>query len=125
MKTIMVVEDDQITARVYRNCLEAAGYKVQVVDGQSCLDQIAEVNPDGLLVDLMMPRISGFDVLRRVRGLPQFQTLPVIVYTNAFIPKMVQDAKAAGATRVLDKSTLTPVTLVDAFRTSMPSDAGP
>jgi CheY-like chemotaxis protein len=125
MKTIMVVEDDQITARVYRHCLEAAGYKVQVVDGQSCLDQLATVNPDGLLVDLMMPKVSGFDVLRRVRSLPQFQTLPVIVYTNAFIPKMVQDATAAGATRVLDKSTLTPITLVDAFRTAMPGNAGP
>jgi CheY-like chemotaxis protein len=73
----------------------------------------------------MMPKVSGFDVLRRVRSLPQFKTLPVIVYTNAFIPKMVQDATAAGATRVLDKSTLTPITLVDAFRTAMPGNAGP
>jgi CheY-like chemotaxis protein len=124
MKTIMLVEDDQITAHVYRKCLESAGYQVQVSDAQGCFDRIAEVNPAGLLVDLMMPKISGFDVLRRLRALPQFANLPIMVYTNAFIPKMVQDATKAGATRVFDKSTLTPETLAEAFRTTIP-ETGP
>ena len=62
-----------------------------------------------------MPGVSGIELLKRIRAMPQFEKLPVICYTNAFVSKLVDEAKAAGATRVFDKSTLTPTMLVDAF----------
>jgi len=116
MKKIVIVEDDTITAKIYRTMLEKAGFAVETAaNGQAALARLNEVAPDGLLVDLMMPGVSGIELLKRIRAMPQFEKLPVICYTNAFVSKLVDEAKAAGATRVFDKSTLTPTMLVDAF----------
>ena len=116
MKKIVIVEDDTITAKIYRTTLEKAGFAVETAaNGQAALARLNEVAPDGLLVDLMMPGVSGIELLKRIRAMPQFEKLPVICYTNAFVSKLVDEAKAAGATRVFDKSTLTPTMLVDAF----------
>ena len=116
MKKILIVEDDTVTAKIYRTTLEKAGFAVETAaNGQAGLARINELAPDGVLADLMMPGLGGIELLKRLRATPQFQNLPVIVYTNAFVAKLVDDAKAAGATRVFDKSTLTPTMLVDAF----------
>jgi len=116
MKKIVIVEDDTITAKIYRTTLEKAGFAVETAaNGQAALVRLNEAGPDGLLVDLMMPGLSGIELLKRIRAMPQFEKLPVICYTNAFVSKLVDEAKAAGATRVFDKSTLTPTMLVDAF----------
>ena len=116
MKKILIAEDDAISARVYRMCLESAGFEVQVAaDGQAAIEKIAENPPDALLLDLMMPRMNGVDVLKHLRSMPQFQTLPVMVYTNAYA-KLGQEAVDAGATRVFDKSKLTPAILLEALR---------
>ncbi len=116
MKKIVIVEDDTVTAKLYRTTLEKAGFAVETAaDGQAGLARINEGAPDGVLADLMMPGMSGIELLKRIRATPQFQRLPVMCYTNAFVPKLVDEAKAAGATRVFDKSTLTPTMLVDAF----------
>src|SRR2546428_2462221 len=116
MKKILIVEDDTVTAKIYRTTLEKAGFAVETAaNGQAGLARINELARDGVLADLMMPGLGGIELLKRLRATPQFQNLPVIVYTNAFVAKLVDDAKAAGATRVFDKSTLTPTMLVDAF----------
>jgi len=116
MKKILIVEDDTITAKIYRTTLEKAGFQIEVAaNGQAALDRLTEFAPDGLLVDLMMPGIGGIELLKRVRAMPPFQSLAVICYTNAFISKLVDEAKAAGAMHVFNKSTLTTTMLVDAF----------
>src|SRR6266513_1012354 len=116
MKKILIVEDDTVTAKIYRTRLEKAGFAVETApNGQAGLDRLNEVAPDGLLVDLMMPGISGIELLKRMRAIPHFQSVPVICYTNAFVQKLIDEAKAAGATHVFDKSTMTTTMLVDAF----------
>jgi CheY-like chemotaxis protein len=73
----------------------------------------------------MMPGLNGIELLKRLRRTPPFEKLPVVVYTNAFIPQMVAEAKLAGATEVFDKSTLLPSMLVDAFKTATECDRSP
>jgi len=125
MKRILIAEDDPIAARVYRMCLENAGFEVQVAaDGQAAIEKIAENAPDALLLDLMMPRMNGIDVLKHLRSLPQYKTLPVMVYTNAHA-KLGQEAAEAGATRVFDKSKLTPAILLEALRGSRKENGDP
>jgi len=120
MKKIVIVEDDTVTAKVYRTMLEKAGFEIEVAaNGQAGLDRVTQGALDGMLVDLMMPGLSGIELVKRVRAMPQFQKIPVICYTNAFVPKLVDEAKAAGATRVFDKSTMTPTMLVEAFTAGM------
>jgi len=117
MKKILIIEDDPVTARIYSTRLEEEGYEVNLVmDGQSGMNRLLQFHPDAVLLDLMLPRISGLEVLKKIRALEEFKNVPVIVYTNVSVPKMVEEAMAAGATRVFDKATVTIPMLLLAFQ---------
>ena len=126
-KVLLVVEDDAITAHLYKLSLERAGYEVQVSrDGKAALDAVAEKAPDAVLLDVMMPHLNGIEVLKRIKGDQKLRNIPVLIYTNAFVPKLIDDAKAAGAADVLEKTTLTPITLCKILGTALnqhPPDA--
>src|ERR1041384_1079699 len=93
MKTILIVEDDKVTAKIYRSILEKAGFKVEVAEtGPAALELYAALHPDGLLLDLMLPGVSGIDILKRIREGAAGKKLPIVVYTNAFVPQLVNAA---------------------------------
>jgi CheY-like chemotaxis protein len=116
MKRILIIEDDPITARVYSGLLTRNGYQVDVaVNIRGGLERLADFHPDGVLLDLMLPDSNGLDFLKTLRGIDRCKALPVIVYTNLFVPGMTEKAIAAGATKIFDKATLTPTSLVDTF----------
>jgi DNA-binding response OmpR family regulator len=122
MKKILIIEDDPVAGHVYRTRLQKEGYEVQIaVDAENALACLDTFRPDGLLLDLMLPKTSGIDLLKMIRQ--QGLNLPVIVFTNAFVPGMIEGARQAGATLVLDKMTMTPKALADAFRGSLPAAA--
>ena len=120
MQRILIIEDDSVTARIYRAVLENREYQVEVSsNGASGIQRLIEFRPDGLLLDLMLPDSDGLELLKSLRNLDCFDNLPVIVYTNAFVPHMVEAVHKAGATCVFDKSIMTPLMLVEAFRESL------
>jgi CheY-like chemotaxis protein len=117
VKTILIIEDDAVTAHTYKKALQKGGYEVDHVgDGQAGLERIQQLRPDAVLLDLMMPKLGGIALLKLLRAMPDFAALPVVAYTNAYVPQMVDDAKAAGANQVLSKSTMTAQSLAAAFR---------
>jgi len=116
MKKILIIDDDRITARIHRAVLEKEGYEVEVAaDGKSGVQRLIELRPDALLLDLMLPEIGGIELLKSLRQWDFLQGLWIVVYTNAFVPQVIQDARQAGATMVFDKHTLTPLMLAEAF----------
>lgn len=120
MKTILIVDDDAVTARAYKTSLERQGYEVAVAaDGHSGLDLVQQLSPDGVLLDLMMPQLGGIELLKCIRALPHIGNIPVIVYTNAFIPGLIDQAKCAGASETFSKMTLTPNILIHAFQLAL------
>lgn len=120
LKKILIVEDDAATAHAYRGCLERAGYAVHVAtDGASGLEYIQKSAPDGVLLDMMMPKMNGIELLKSIRTFHHLARIPVMVYTNAFVPKLVEEAKAAGATQVFSKSSLTPQLLITIFSSTV------
>jgi len=124
MQRILIIDDDAVTAAIYRALLEKRGYLVEVSsNGASGFQRVIESRPDGLLLDLMLPDNNGLQLLKSLRDLGYLDNVPVIVYTNAYVPQMVQPAHEAGATCVLDKSILTPLRLLEAFRDSLPVTA--
>src|SRR5436190_9709254 len=124
MKRILIIEDDPLTARIYSSCLDKAGYDVQVItDGQSAFNRIAELKPDGILMDLMLPHVNGVELLKKIRAVDSFQKLPVIAFTNAFVPTMIQQLQAAGANQVFDKISLTPSVLLASFQSLLAAPA--
>jgi CheY-like chemotaxis protein/HPt (histidine-containing phosphotransfer) domain-containing protein len=61
-----------------------------------------------VILDLMLPRISGLDLLKKIRGKAEFRQLPIIVFSNTYLSNMVQEAWKAGATKCLSKANCTP-----------------
>jgi DNA-binding response OmpR family regulator len=81
---ILVAEDDPDLQSLLRHALESDGYAVYIAaDGQEALDQYDALSPDLLVLDIMMPRLSGFEVLRELRGDDaRRQDVPVLVLTS-------------------------------------------
>jgi len=116
MKKILIIEDDPIVAHIYRTRLEKEGYTVETCDdGQAGFYRIHEFHPDGVLLDLMLPKMNGVDILKKIRAQSQFANVPVIVFTNAYVPNMIQEAFSAGASQVFNKATLTPRQILDSL----------
>jgi DNA-binding response OmpR family regulator len=109
MKKILIIEDDPIVANVYRNKLVVDGYQTEVAtDGEAGLKMVEAFRPDLIIVDLMLPTISGVDVIREVRGLAAFAKTPVIVLSNTYLTNLVQEAWRAGASKCLSKADCAP-----------------
>jgi CheY-like chemotaxis protein len=126
MKKILIIEDDPITAKIYRTMLQKQGCEVEVAaDGQIGFERLMEFRPDGLLLDLMLPKTSGIDLLQKIRELEFFRNLPIVAFTNAFVPHMVDNALKAGATKVFSKSSMIRSMLIDALGLDKQPDAVP
>ncbi|HEU6448999.1 MAG TPA: response regulator [Verrucomicrobiae bacterium] len=117
MKKILIIEDDQIVANVYRNKLAHEGYQSEVAfDGESGLKTMRTFQPDLIMLDLMLPKMSGVDVIRHVRSEKDFEKLPVIVFSNTYLTNLIQEAWKAGATKCLSKANTSPKDLLDVVR---------
>ena len=109
-KKVLIVEDDSVMGFVVQRLLEKHDYETEIAaDGSKGLERMVAFRPDAVLLDLMMPKMNGIDFLKGVRSQETFKDLPIIVLTNAAVPMLVEQASAAGATKVLDKSKFNPV----------------
>lgn len=125
-KKILIIEDDQIVATVYRNLLNNRGYQARVAgDGTAGLAAVAEFGPDAILLDIMLPQSNGVEVLRKIRADSSLNHVPVLVFTNAYVPNMVEVAKNSGANFVFSKSTLTSRQLLEALAACVPGAPAP
>lgn len=120
MKKILIIEDDPIIAHIYKSRLDKEGYSVEVAaDGQVGFYRIHEVKPDAVLLDLMLPKMNGVDILKKIRAENQFAQTPIIVFTNAYVPNMVNESYQAGASQVFNKASLTPRQIIDALHNTL------
>jgi len=114
MKKLLIVEDDQIVGTIYRHKFQAEGFQVELAtDGEAGLKAVATFEPSVVILDLMLPKLNGVEVLKRLREQPETRALPVIVLTNAYMSTLVQDAWKAGANQCLIKANCSPKQLVE------------
>lgn len=103
--TILLVEDDAELASVYRARFEAEGFNTAWAEnGENALARVVESKPDLILLDVMMPRVSGFDVLDILRNTPQTQHAKIIMMSALSSDKDIAKAKALGVDDYLVKS---------------------
>jgi DNA-binding response OmpR family regulator len=120
MKKILIIEDDQIVANIYRNKLSVEGFKVEVaLDGESGVETVKQFKPDAVLLDLMLPKTSGVEVMKLLRADAEFGQTPIIVFSNTYLTNMVQEAWKAGATKCLSKANCTPKHVIEVLRTAL------
>lgn len=104
-KKILLVEDDTALAAVYKSRLELEGFEVREVNnGEDALSAAVEFKPHLILLDAMMPKISGFDVLDILRNTPETTNIRVIMLTALSQPKDKERAEALGVDDYLVKS---------------------
>ncbi len=104
-KRILLVEDDIALADVYQARLEIEGFEVkQVNNGEDALSAAVEFKPELILLDAMMPKISGFDVLDILRNTPDTTNIKVIMLTALSQPKDRERAENLGVDDYLVKS---------------------
>lgn len=104
-KKILLVEDDEILASIYRARLEMEGFEVREVhDGEQALTNALEYRPDLILLDAMMPKISGFDVLDILRNTPETMNLRIIMLTALSQENDKKRAESLGVDEYLVKS---------------------
>lgn len=117
MKKLLIIEDDQIVANIYRNKLAVEGFRVEVAHtGETGYDLIRSFGPDAVILDLVLPKMSGVDLMKLVRLEPEYQNLPLIVFSNTYLTNMVQEAWKAGATKCLSKANCSPRQVIEAVR---------
>jgi two-component system phosphate regulon response regulator PhoB len=104
-KKILLVEDDIALAAVYKSRLELEGFDIREVNnGEEALSAALEYKPDLILLDAMMPKISGFDVLDILRNTPETAHIRIIMLTALSQPKDKERAEALGVDDYLVKS---------------------
>ena len=104
-KKILLVEDDIALAAVYRSRLELEGFEInEVHNGEDALSAAFSFKPDLILLDAMMPKISGFDVLDILRNTPETTNIRVIMLTALSQPKDKERAEQLGVDDYLVKS---------------------
>lgn len=104
-KKILLVEDDAALASVYKTRLELEGFEVRHVNnGEEALPAAIEFRPDLTVLDAMMPKINGFDVLDLMRTTPETMSLKVIMLTALSQPKDKDRAEQLGVDDYLVKS---------------------
>ena len=104
-KKILLVEDDMALSAVYRSRLEIEGFDVREANnGEDALSATVEYRPDLILLDVMMPKISGFDVLDILRNTPETANVRIIMLTGLSQPKDKERAESLGVDDYLVKS---------------------
>ena len=104
-KKILLVEDDMALSAVYRSRLEIEGFDVREANnGEGALSATVEYRPDLILLDVMMPKISGFDVLDILRNTPETANVRIIMLTALSQPKDKERAESLGVDDYLVKS---------------------
>ena len=103
-KSILVVEDFPETLKLLSTILEQAGYEVKTAEtGEDALEILSVNKFDLIVLDIMLPRVDGFEVCRRIKSDPKTQEIPVVALTAFDVPDIVSKCAAAGTDDVILK----------------------
>jgi DNA-binding response OmpR family regulator len=116
-KAILIVEDDPILARMYKEKFKHEGFSVLIAaDGETGLKMSLEENINLILLDIMLPRLSGTDLLMRLREDPKGKNIPVVALTNLAEENEKQKVLQLGVKEYLVKAMQTPEKVVEVVK---------
>jgi two-component system, cell cycle response regulator DivK len=103
-KTILYIEDNEFNRKIVRQLLAKTSYRLaEAFDGEAGVASALDTPPDLILMDIQLPKISGLEATRQLRGDARTADIPIIVVTSFALSGDEQKAKAAGATAYLAK----------------------
>lgn len=108
-KQILIAEDDPLISKMYKTKLISEGYDVLAAfDGEAAFSLATNNSPSLILLDIMMPKLSGLDMLSKYRSTKEGKETPVIVLSNLSNQEEIEKAKSLGAKEYLVKADHTP-----------------
>lgn len=108
MKTILFIEDESALQKTLGEILGQEGFEIiSALDGDAGLKIAKAKNPDLILLDLILPKMHGFEVLKKLKAAPETKLIPVIVLTNLERMEDLEKALELGATTYLVKANYT------------------
>ncbi|PIR06357.1 response regulator [Candidatus Jorgensenbacteria bacterium CG_4_8_14_3_um_filter_38_10] len=116
-KNILLVEDELLLSNILKSRLEKEGFKVfQARDGEMALKFLRETKPDIILLDIILPKISGFEILEELQKNPELQSAPVAIISNLGQESDIQKGRSLGAINYFVKAQVTIDELVGKIR---------
>jgi CheY-like chemotaxis protein len=113
LKRVLLVDDDPLVLRMYQERLVRQGVPVDTAsDGLAAINSLRASRPDVVVLDLMMPKLSGVDVLKFIRSQPELKTVPVVVLSNSYMNELAAEASALGVQKALLKIRCSPALLL-------------
>ena len=112
-KTVLIVDDDPFILDMYVLKFREEGFRVEVAsDGKKAFEQIKEVHPDVVLLDIVMPLMDGFEVLNKVKQDDALKNIPIILLTNLGQKEDTERGTSLGASDYIIKAHFTPSEVV-------------
>lgn len=113
MSKVLIIEDDPPYRKIYKRKFEVSGYTADVAEnGIEGLEKMHSFMPDIVFVDLMMPKMDGFQVLDNAKADPKLQNIPIVVLTNLSTSSDADKVLQKGAITILVKSDTEPNAIV-------------
>ena len=104
LKTVVIVEDEPDAAEMFAEMMRVSGYRVvKIYSSTPAMGIISVEKPDIVILDVMMPDVSGLEVLRYIRREPDLENIPVILVSAKSMPSDIKVGMDAGASRYLTK----------------------
>ena len=116
-KKILLVEDEEIMISLLKRKLTSEGYEISVArDGEEGLKVMRKTKPDLILLDIVMPKMGGFEVMEKMQKDKELKKIPVIVISNSGQPVELDKAQALGAKDWLIKTEFDPQEVVEKIK---------
>ena len=117
---VLIVEDDRYISKMYQLKLSLDGMDTQVAEnGRIGVEKIKEFKPDVVLLDILMPEMDGFEVLKTVKSDPELKDIPIIILSNLGQEDHIQKGLALGAIGFIVKSQYTPSKVVEKIKQAL------
>ena len=114
MKKILIIEDEEVLLGLLQERLVQEGYQVDIAkDGREGLEKIRKFKPDLILLDIIMPKMGGFEVMEEVNKDEELKTIPIIIVSNSGQPVELERAKKLGVRDWLIKTDFDPQEVID------------